>query len=647
MIKRSEQQVIKKISIWLAYIALTLFFANCKAQPQTPQQIAGEYSKLVYLASQVIEEVNGAGRVELIEKIENSNLLADDSILGKIFQTIIRETLASRGLLSSTLTINQYNLSEQNWAYLQSIDTELYAANRSFYIYIHGVNVESTPNKRVAITIPQLQNLKQQIIELGDKHAIAIVSARLGEEIEEISLLKALSEYEYALPYLRKFDPLRPMETQMSSIRVHHWIADIYNDLQLHMAALEHGNVLLSLLSEEEKKPLYINPSIYALNKLGRFDEALKLSDEAIRRAERNKNDIELFISKMLKISVLTHRNQQQDGVTILKLSKQMEQLIGNQPNESLVMYLKLARALASAIEESKEVEFERIVKDYADQANSFMNNSNHPGDVSLTIYHNLRRLYELNGNYDKAFYFGKLYQSARVNYNSEHFGIGNITPIDSLTRDIEIAKFRNELSMQEKAELKKENLNLQLIIFILLFSLLATATFMFWLDKRALKRIAETDTLTGAKTRRAMYKLAEKALQFNNSTCFVLVDLDHFKQINDSYGHLAGDEVLKGFSNVVSERIRETDLFCRYGGEEFLLILNNLDKKTAVTLVDGIREKFEGINSWKELDSTTNVSFSAGVVEINQVSNIDCIIKQCDGLLYKAKANGRAKTES
>ena len=196
MIKRSEQQVIKKISIWLAYIALTLFFANCKAQPQTPQQIAGEYSKLVYLASQVIEEVNGAGRVELIEKIENSNLLADDSILGKIFQTIIRETLASRGLLSSTLTINQYNLSEQNWAYLQSIDTELYAANRSFYIYIHGVNVESTPNKRVAITIPQLQNLKQQIIELGDKHAIAIVSARLGEEIEEISLLKALSQYE-------------------------------------------------------------------------------------------------------------------------------------------------------------------------------------------------------------------------------------------------------------------------------------------------------------------------------------------------------------------------------------------------------------------------------------------------------------------
>ncbi|URQ90392.1 GGDEF domain-containing protein [Pseudoalteromonas sp. SCSIO 43101] len=169
----------------------------------------------------------------------------------------------------------------------------------------------------------------------------------------------------------------------------------------------------------------------------------------------------------------------------------------------------------------------------------------------------------------------------------------------------------------------------------------------MFWRDKRALKRIAETDTLTGAKTRRAMYKLAEKALQVNNSTCFVLVDLDHFKQINDSYGHLAGDEVLKGFSNVVSERIRETDLFCRYGGEEFLLILNNLDKKTAVTLVDGIREKFEGINSWKELDSTTNVSFSAGVVEINQVSNIDCIIKQCDGLLYKAKANGRAKTES
>ncbi|WP_244390867.1 GGDEF domain-containing protein [Pseudoalteromonas sp. KAN5] len=176
---------------------------------------------------------------------------------------------------------------------------------------------------------------------------------------------------------------------------------------------------------------------------------------------------------------------------------------------------------------------------------------------------------------------------------------------------------------------------------------LLVLLIIWLWQRQRFTKKLAETDTLTGAMNRRAMYTWINKLMPVNTSMCICLIDLDHFKKINDTYGHGTGDEVLETFSTIVQNRIRKTDRLCRFGGEEFLLVLNTVDKIEAQALLDEIRVTFEAHNQWNSTSFIFSASFSAGVIQLTGTAELDAVISQCDNLLYLAKGNGRAKTES
>ena len=176
---------------------------------------------------------------------------------------------------------------------------------------------------------------------------------------------------------------------------------------------------------------------------------------------------------------------------------------------------------------------------------------------------------------------------------------------------------------------------------------MLALLAFWFWQCQRINKRLAEHDSLTGAMTRRAFYSWYDKALSHDSAGCVALIDLDHFKQINDTYGHLTGDEVLTTFTRIVQQRIRKTDKLCRFGGEEFLLILPDVNKTETERLIDDIRQQIKLHAKWTSTDATFSVSFSAGVIEVTRKGELNAIISQCDALLYDAKRNGRSRTES
>ena len=158
-------------------------------------------------------------------------------------------------------------------------------------------------------------------------------------------------------------------------------------------------------------------------------------------------------------------------------------------------------------------------------------------------------------------------------------------------------------------------------------------------------------DSLTGAVNRDAFNLIAlnEKARihRENGCCCMVLIDIDHFKEVNDSYGHVTGDHALRAFAQMIKSFIRRSDTFCRFGGEEFVLLLTETKIEDASLLVDKIRQTIEE-TEFKISDTLSlNIRFSAGVSQCTPGDEIDDCLEDADKKLYKAKQAGRNQVVS
>jgi len=156
---------------------------------------------------------------------------------------------------------------------------------------------------------------------------------------------------------------------------------------------------------------------------------------------------------------------------------------------------------------------------------------------------------------------------------------------------------------------------------------------------------IAYQDPLTGLLTREAMesYLLEEESRIKRTESTFsiALLDLDHFKNINDTYGHPAGDEVLKKIAGLLDETIRPYDQSFRYGGEEFLVLLPEAGITDAVEAMERVRERVES-EVIAENGAEIRITVSIGVAEFSPDQDIKGLIKAADENLYKAKESGR-----
>jgi len=152
-------------------------------------------------------------------------------------------------------------------------------------------------------------------------------------------------------------------------------------------------------------------------------------------------------------------------------------------------------------------------------------------------------------------------------------------------------------------------------------------------------------DSLTNLYNRNFMEQILinsiNKYLKTGEVFTVLMIDIDHFKYINDKYGHLYGDKVLVSVSNMLKESLRATDYIGRYGGEEFLVILPNTNKVKAKEIAERIRNNVESF-SW---DEDVNITISAGLYENNLYTKQECIAK-ADKLLYLAKKRGRNRVE-
>ncbi len=156
------------------------------------------------------------------------------------------------------------------------------------------------------------------------------------------------------------------------------------------------------------------------------------------------------------------------------------------------------------------------------------------------------------------------------------------------------------------------------------------------------LRSSAERDSLTGTFNRRSLdVRLSELPLR-NVLFSLVMIDLDHFKEVNDTYGHDSGDKVLKMLAEHVTDSIRGTDFFARYGGEEFCIIMENASAAMAHRVIDRIRANFHE-QSLIVNESKVVFSFSAGVCDNSGAYfTSEEILRQADKALYRAKESGR-----
>lgn len=154
----------------------------------------------------------------------------------------------------------------------------------------------------------------------------------------------------------------------------------------------------------------------------------------------------------------------------------------------------------------------------------------------------------------------------------------------------------------------------------------------------------ATMDPLTGVKNRSAMETSMKREIglanRHNNPLSFILFDLDHFKSINDLYGHLIGDQVLRAVARVAEDTIRDSDIIFRYGGEEFLVLLHGTSISGAALLAERIRNSIENLKLFPELD--LNITASMGVVHLSDNEDAEAIFHRADAAMYKAKHNGR-----
>lgn len=166
---------------------------------------------------------------------------------------------------------------------------------------------------------------------------------------------------------------------------------------------------------------------------------------------------------------------------------------------------------------------------------------------------------------------------------------------------------------------------------------------------KEALELSIVTDELTQLYNRKYMNTqlefLIEQFEKRGEEFSIAIADIDFFKRINDTYGHIVGDEVLKGFSNLIMSAKREEDILFRFGGEEFVLVMPNTTKNTAFSIMERLR-KIVGKQPFKGNDQSFYISFSSGIAEIDhQNKHPKALIEQADQALYKAKSSGRNQT--
>ncbi|MCA9358707.1 GGDEF domain-containing protein [Candidatus Kaiserbacteria bacterium] len=171
--------------------------------------------------------------------------------------------------------------------------------------------------------------------------------------------------------------------------------------------------------------------------------------------------------------------------------------------------------------------------------------------------------------------------------------------------------------------------------------------------ENEKLKKLAYTDTLTGLMTRRAWEPSFEHMLSMlreasdrradvgEHSVSVMMIDIDHFKSVNDTFGHAAGDVILRKVAQAIKDTLRKTDLVCRWGGEEIVVALDNISKESVIVMAEKVRVAVANLR-FPECGDEFKVTVSIGVAVLHERNPKVKLVDHADAALYEAKESGR-----
>lgn len=190
--------------------------------------------------------------------------------------------------------------------------------------------------------------------------------------------------------------------------------------------------------------------------------------------------------------------------------------------------------------------------------------------------------------------------------------------------------------------------------LYVLVSTAIVLAVFGFIIGRQTdrLAALSQTDALTGLANRRALSSLLERELRrsvrYGMPASLLLIDVDGLKQVNDNQGHSAGDRVLRGVADAITEALRGTDVGARWGGDEFAIIAPNTTAEAALRSAERLIVRVAEAGGHNPWHSTT---VSVGIATFDPVYSIDCdlerLLRAADDALYRAKASGRNQAQA
>ncbi len=523
------------------------------------------------------------------------------------------------------------------------------------------------------------------LVDHRRSESIDLLICQGKERLKQGQTVQAQSELERAHEQAQQTgSPMEIIKTALLLAEIH----QLHNDLEPAFKVLTDAYFIAQKHDEEVLGQHVLSALAAAYYNSGRFKLAEKYYLELIALAEKKGDSASLSVSyfNLAHAYASQGRYQQADSVfsKAYELSRSLNDAVGT------AFTLKAWGENASAQNKLflAEQRFTRALALFKEHANSQQQGAvlRHMGDVSvkagrpkkaidyylvaipileavhferalLRSYRGLARAYALAEDFANAYHVQKKYIATLDSANQRD----TAEATQRLQAEFE-TRFRTQKITDKNTQLALENRqHLQqleydrlwrdgLLIVALLALLSSSLLWLIWSKGKkhtaTMERYASVDELTQIANRRAILEWGalewKRAIQTGNRFSVLLMDIDHFKVINDTYGHGVGDEVLKGVVNRALTALRKTDKLGRYGGEEFLIIATEIELAQTLVLAERIRSAIAESRFYEINEHAVTVSI--GVAQISSATSLNEAIQQADKALYEAKETGRNK---
>lgn len=456
---------------------------------------------------------------------------------------------------------------------------------------------------RNADALELLFKAHQRYQEIGDEQSARATLSEIGSTYSHSrasneDLLKALSFHQ------RSIEPGARRDSRHDLSTIYFNIAAVYQRLKDWPNATEYLKKSMAL-SRELKDPIGEAFGNYRLGlfaaSAGKWLEALQFGDKALPVLTGAGKTSMVFNVQRARATNLAHLQRRRESLTALREADVLRKRIQSTVTE--------ANYLATAAE-----------------VNSIL------------------------GEFEKAF---RLQVQLREAEQARFSEAREKDAAEAQTRfEVKQKEAENELLRAKERTSEARRVALVLAVVLLLFLIGGLGLFLLRQSRqnRRFANLAMRDDLTGLPNRRSILEFARVQLRAcradNLRMCVVLIDIDHFKVINDACGHAVGDAVLSAFAEICAQQLRSNDRLGRYGGEEFLLIMPGSDLNQIPLVFARLREAVQLIDV-PDLVPARSLTFSMGAVEVSgPTDELDDLIKRADDALYRAKQGGRDRYE-